>query len=254
MQLVWAENVVRHTNRPVLVLTPLAVAGQTVREARSSASRPSAPGRQGPAGARVVVTNYERLHHFDPATSPAWSATSRASSRTSTASARRRDRVPAHACPTGCSARRRPPRTTTSSWARRPRPWASWATRTCSPGSSRRRRQKDLHLIGWGGGRRSTGGSRGHAERDFWRWVCSWARACRKPSDLGFDDGRSSCRRWTREHVVKAPRRPRPASCSTCPAVTLEEQREEQRRTLPERCEKVAELVGHTGPAVAGAT
>ena len=33
MQLVWAENVVRHTNRPVLILTPLAVGAQTVREA-----------------------------------------------------------------------------------------------------------------------------------------------------------------------------------------------------------------------------
>lgn len=33
MQLVWAENIVRWTNRPVLILTPLAVGPQTVREA-----------------------------------------------------------------------------------------------------------------------------------------------------------------------------------------------------------------------------
>jgi superfamily II DNA or RNA helicase len=33
MQLVWAENVRRKTDRPVLILTPLAVAGQTAREA-----------------------------------------------------------------------------------------------------------------------------------------------------------------------------------------------------------------------------
>ena len=33
MQLVWAENVVRYSNRPVLILTPLAVAAQTKREA-----------------------------------------------------------------------------------------------------------------------------------------------------------------------------------------------------------------------------
>ena len=31
-QLVWAENVVRKTNRPVLILTPLAVSHQTIRE------------------------------------------------------------------------------------------------------------------------------------------------------------------------------------------------------------------------------
>ncbi|MFK5282980.1 hypothetical protein ACI3PL_25770, partial [Lacticaseibacillus paracasei] len=28
---------------------------------------------------------------------------------------------------------------------------------------------------------------KGHAETPFWRWVCSWARAMRRPSDLGFD-------------------------------------------------------------------
>ena len=33
MQLVWARNVADHTSLPVLVLAPLAVASQTVREA-----------------------------------------------------------------------------------------------------------------------------------------------------------------------------------------------------------------------------
>ena len=30
---------------------------------------------------------------------------------------------------------------------------------------------------------------KGHAENPFWRWVCSWARAIRTPSDFGFADG-----------------------------------------------------------------
>jgi hypothetical protein len=29
---------------------------------------------------------------------------------------------------------------------------------------------------------------KGHAENDFWEWVCSWAVMIRKPSDLGYDD------------------------------------------------------------------
>ena len=33
MQLVWAQNIVQKSNRPVLILTPLAVAQQTEREA-----------------------------------------------------------------------------------------------------------------------------------------------------------------------------------------------------------------------------
>jgi len=27
-----------------------------------------------------------------------------------------------------------------------------------------------------------------HAERDFWKWICSWAVMMRKPSDLGYSD------------------------------------------------------------------
>jgi hypothetical protein len=34
-QLVWGENVVRHTNKPVLLTTPLAVSGQTLAEAET---------------------------------------------------------------------------------------------------------------------------------------------------------------------------------------------------------------------------
>lgn len=30
---------------------------------------------------------------------------------------------------------------------------------------------------------------KGHAEGEFWKWVCSWAVMIRKPSNLGYDDG-----------------------------------------------------------------
>jgi hypothetical protein len=30
---------------------------------------------------------------------------------------------------------------------------------------------------------------KGHAEKDFWKWICSWAVMIRKPSDLGYEDG-----------------------------------------------------------------
>jgi hypothetical protein len=67
MQLVWAENVVRHTNRPVLILTPLSVASQMCAEGAKFGvdCHLSRDGRF-PTGARVIVTNYEKLHHFRP--------------------------------------------------------------------------------------------------------------------------------------------------------------------------------------------
>ncbi len=92
---------------------------------------------------------------------------------------------------------------------------------------------------------------KGHAEMAFWQWVSSWARACRKPSDLGFDDdGFALPEKVEVEHVVKA-RKLAPGLLFPVPAVGLQEQREERRRTINERCEKAAELVADTGkPAV----
>ena len=66
MFLVWAENVVRHTNRPVLILTPLAVSFQTIAEAEKFGieAHRTIDGKVWPG---INVTNYERLHHFNPA-------------------------------------------------------------------------------------------------------------------------------------------------------------------------------------------
>ena len=63
MQLEWADQVVRHTKKPVLILCPLAVAGQTVKEGvkfgysvyRNISSDPG-----------IYISNYEQLENIDP--------------------------------------------------------------------------------------------------------------------------------------------------------------------------------------------
>jgi hypothetical protein len=88
---------------------------------------------------------------------------------------------------------------------------------------------------------------KGHAEEAFWRWVCSWARAVRKPSDLGFDDGAFILPPLhEREHIVQA-RTLAEGMLFALPAADLRAQREERRRTLTERCETLAGLVSETG-------
>jgi hypothetical protein len=91
---------------------------------------------------------------------------------------------------------------------------------------------------------------KGHAHDHFWRWVCSWARACRKPSDLGFSDlGYDLPQLITRDHIVKPDTAPE-GMLFTMAAFGLKEERDERRRTLKERCGLVAELVNHDRPAV----
>src|SRR5213596_1352061 len=66
MQLVWAENVVRKTNKRVLICTPLAVGAQTISEGHKFGIE-CARSRDGKLNsANIIVTNYEKLHLFSP--------------------------------------------------------------------------------------------------------------------------------------------------------------------------------------------
>jgi len=102
------------------------------------------------------------------------------------------------------------------------------------------------------GGDTSAWRIKGHArEHVFWRWVCSWARAIRKPSDIGFDnDGFILPKLQVNRHQVSSAR-PLDGYLLDLPAVGLEEQRADLRRTVTERAEMVARLVNsHSRPAV----
>jgi len=66
MQLAWADQVVRETDKPVLVAAPLCVAQQTVREGEKFGIAASYMREPSFCNARIHVTNYEMLKNFDP--------------------------------------------------------------------------------------------------------------------------------------------------------------------------------------------
>lgn len=246
--LVWAWNVHRHTGKPVLVLTPLAVSHQTVAEALKFGID-AARSLHGEIPAPIVVTNYERLHHFDSA--KFGGVVCDESSCIKNFDAQRTGAITDFM-------RKLPLRLLCTATAA-PNDYIELGTSSEALGNlghmdmlarffKNDQNSNHPNRLRAGSGKWRF---RGHAERDFWRWICSWARAIRKPSDLGFsDDGFDLPPMVTEQHLVKAAR-PRPGRLFDSPAETLEEQREERRRTLPERCEKAAELVNSTGsPAV----
>ncbi len=252
MQLVWADNVSRHTGRPVLILTPLAVADQFVREGEKFGIDVQRSHR-GEIEAPLVVTNYERLHLFDA------------------------DRFGGVVCDEssvlkGFDGARRAAITEFM----RQLPYRLLGTATAAPNDYTELGTSSEALGGLGHmdmlsrffindqrtskpitGRfhrtSADGGWRfkGHADQAFWRWVASWARALRRPSDLGFaDDGFDLPPLTVRQHVVAA-RTLRPGALIALPAHGFREEREERRRTIVERCETAAALVADTGqPAV----
>lgn len=249
-ELVWAQNVYRKTGKPVLVLTPLAVAQQFVKEAEKfeiEAARSS----DGDVEAPIVVTNYERLHYFK--SQDFGGVVCDESSILKNFSGKRKTQITKFM-------RKHKYRLLGTATAA-PNDYTELGTSSEALGylgymdmigrffTNKKRTSYQMHGL-W---RDSDDGYRfrGHAEQKFWRWVSSWARALRKPSDLGYDDnGFILPDLDVIYHEIKTGK-PTPGMLFELKATNWHEIREERRRTLPERCEAVAELVNGTGqPAV----
>lgn len=66
MELVWAINVCDKTSGRVLLITPIAVGQQMMHEAEKFGIDGAERSRDGSVKSRIVITNYERLHYFNP--------------------------------------------------------------------------------------------------------------------------------------------------------------------------------------------
>ena len=67
MQVDWANQVHRNTSENVLILAPLAVSQQTVREAKKLDVAITPCRTQADVKPGINITNYEMLQHFNPA-------------------------------------------------------------------------------------------------------------------------------------------------------------------------------------------
>jgi len=253
MQLVFAENVVRKTNKPVLILTPLAVSPQTVREAEKFdiCARRSTDGT---VHKGINVANYERLHYFDPddfggVVCDESSILKSFDGATRKAITEFMRRIQYRLLCTATAAPNDYFELGTSSEALGYLGFMDMLARFFKNARNNSSLGRAWSSQGGGGPQWRF---RGHSEKPFWRWVCSWARALQRPGDMGFDNDPFDLPPLIQnEHIVTA-RKPREGMLFSVPAVGLSEEREERRRTLRERCEMVAELIADTGePAVA---
>lgn len=245
MQLVWAENVLRKTNMPVLILTPLAVSLQTIAEGvkfgidvkKCNDGKINSPA--------IYVTNYERLHYFDPKqfcglvcdeSSILKNFNGEIKSKITRFSSKMKYRLL-------CTATAAPNdfiELGTSSEALGELGYMDMLQRFFKSTDNsidplRNIHDKERYSAKWI--------LKGHAEKPFWRWICSWARALRKPSDYGFsDNGFVLPKLIENDHIINVSR-PIDGMLFAMPAIGIREEREERKTTLKERCEKAAELV-----------
>lgn len=240
MELVWADHVARATGRPTLILTPLAVGPQTVREGEKFGI-PVARSQDGLLTYPITVTNYERLSHFDP--TMVGGVVCDESSILKNFEGVYRQQV--------TDFMRKVPYRLLATATAAPNDYIELGTSSESLGHLgyvdmlSKFFKNDLNNVAL---KRLYGTApawrlKHHAALPFWRWVATWARACRHPSDLGFADGGFRLPPIEiQEHVI-VPDEPPEGMLFTLPATTLEDQRIERRRTLNDRCQRAAALV-----------
>lgn len=177
MQIEWARLVSAHTGGNVLILAPLAVAAQSVREAANigvtvTLCRDGADVRPG-----INITNYDRLHRFDPTrfaavvldeSSCIKHHDTKTLAQLMAAFAGTHYRLCATATPA-------------------PNDFAELGTHAEFLGVCTRQEMLSEYFV-HDSGDTQTWRLKGHARDAFWSWVASWGALVRRPSDLGYDD------------------------------------------------------------------
>lgn len=241
IELEFARQCAEETGKPSLILTPLAVAGQMVREGQKFGIDARQIREQSEVGSGVMVANYERLAKLDPATFGAVILDE--SSILKSYAGRTRALIQE---------------------AFEATPYKLAATATPSPNDHTElgnhaeflgvMRQQEM-LSKWFINDTATASQewrlKGHAVADFWSFVASWSRCATLPSDLGGDDtGYVLPDVQRRIHEVAADRMANVAQgmLFRIPELSATSFHEEKRLTLKERCALAADLANHDKP------
>lgn len=241
LALAWGDAVVRRTNKPVLMLAPLAVALQHTQEA-ARLGVDARLSRFGGAPERpcIAITNYERLERFDPAdyagvildeSSVLKSFTGKTTRKLIEAFAQTPYRLPCSATPAPNDHTELGQHAEFLGVMRPPEMLSRWFIAD-QANAGRYRLKKP-------------------AVRPFWDWVASWSRCVSKPSDLGFSDtGFEMPELRIERHIVQADRgtdageeRDGQARLFRIPNTSATSIHKEKRLTKGERAVRTAELV-----------
>jgi superfamily II DNA or RNA helicase len=242
MGLEWARCIVEHTGKPALILTPLAVAQQFIREGEklgikvhdtraSDVPELCFPG--------IWVANYEQLHRLDKLLPLLSAVVLDESSILKNASGKTRQLLID---------------------TFRNTPYRLCMTATPSPNDPAElgnhaeflgiMRHVDMlqRFFEHDAGDTGTWVLKGHGRKPFWRWCAQWSMCFNKPGDIGFsDEGYDLPPLELHEHVlpvVKVPeQRGQMTFAAAYEATSLVEQRAVRRDSLDARVAKAAELV-----------
>jgi len=241
IQLSLAQNVINHTNKKVLILTPLAVAFQFILEAEKMGIDNIEYSKDGSHTKKIVICNYERLHYFN--STDFVGVVLDESSILKNFDGKIKNQI--------------------TSFVKK-LPYRFLSTATPSPndfielGTS----SEALGYLGYtdmlGKFFKNNNNSidpkhagekwylKPHAEKDFFTWVNQWALMIKMPSDIGFSDDKYILPKLNvNTHVVKNNSLLEfngQIEMFNRPAKGFNEVRQEVKQTIKERCIKAVEL------------
>jgi hypothetical protein len=241
MQISIAKNVINHTNKRVLILTPLAVAFQFILEAEKMGIDDIEYSKDGKFTKKIVICNYERLHYFSPSDFVGVildesSILKNFDGKTKWAVTDFMKKIPYRFLSTATPAPNDYIEFGTSSEALGYFPYMDMLTKFFGNNENNVRPQ-DIGTKWY---------LKPHAKNEFFSWLNQWSITIKKPSDLGFSDERyvlpnlienkvwvKNKRNWVIDGQIML---------FNGIAKTMSEVREEQKNTTQERCEKAVEL------------
>jgi hypothetical protein len=228
IELEWAQQVVNKTGGRVVILTPLAVAEQTIREAALMGMDAGPLGSSSP----IVVTNYEKIHRL---TIPDYTGVVLdESSILKSFDGKMRNLL-------------------IESWKNTNYRLAATATPAPNDHSELGNHAEFLGICTRAemlaeyfvhdGGSTQNWRLKGHAVEEFWRWVSTWGVLVRKPSDLGISDDRYDLPPLHVREVsvgIDHSLAQEAGALFVQSALTLNDQRRMRRLTIEDRCKRIA--------------
>lgn len=243
IQISIANNIIRETNKRVIILTPLAVAFQFIKEANKLGIDDIEYSKDGKFTKNIVICNYERLHYFN--STDFVGVICDESSILKNFNGKIKTELTAFM--------RKIPYRYISSATPSPNDFTELGTSSEVLGYMGymdmlskffKNNQNDMDSNNMNIGDRWY--LKPHAERDFFAWVNQWAMMIKKPSDLGFSDERYNLPELiTNNQIVINKELMTDGSQQLLfakKAKTMTEVKNEQVATYEARCQKAVEL------------
>lgn len=227
-QLEWCKQIFAHTDKPTIILAPLAVSRQTKREGIKFGYEVNICRSQDDVRAGINITNYEMLDKFDFAVFGGVALDE--SSILKQYGGKMRTQI-IDSC-------RNIPYKLSCTATPAPNDYMELGNQAEFLGVMRRTEMLAEFFV-HDGGDTSKWRLKGHAEKDFWDWLTSWAVVLTTPADLGYDS--------TGYELPKLEVRYVDVKSDVPVASTLSERRDARRHSLTARC-KAARRIIDTDP------